>query len=78
MIEPSDALRRSTERQNERYPYVRRDKHGGWAFYCCHGCHGCGGAPQGDRYPRPIDAYLARLEWRGKVPVGPVRRIDNA
>ena len=86
MIEPSEDLQLSTERQNERYRRVRYwteadnkqvtrgyEHEPGWYGFCCGGCHGCGGVPMTNKYPRPIDAYLAILEWRGEVPVGPVR-----
>ena len=81
-IVPTDA------RKAERYPYVVAwtdadtigRTHGpdktGWVGLCCRGCHGCGGAPVTDAYPLPIEAHLARLEWLGEVPVGPVRVIE--
>ena len=76
MIEPTESLRLSTERQDESYPWVVKGA-GGWAGRCCRGCHGCAEQPITDFYPRPIDAHLARLEWQGKIPVGPARVVDG-
>lgn len=88
MIEPSEELKRTTERQDERYPGVifwteahnkrvtpGHEREPGWYGMCCSGCHGCGGVPVTGKYPRPIDAHLALLEREGKIPVGPVRVV---
>ena len=88
MIEPSESLRASAERQDERYPGVMYWTEGhnkgvtpgweskpGWYGMCCPGCHGCGGVPITGRYLRPIDAYLALLDRDGEIPVGPARIV---
>lgn len=93
MIEPTDRLRASLDRQKERYklvryitPQIAKEAYGytnpeqytaGWYGMCCMGCHGCSGGPISGPDPRPIDAHLARLEWLGKVPVGPVRVAEK-
>lgn len=89
MIEPNEDLRLSTERQDEQYRHVRYwdeldnkqmtpgwEHEPGWYGFCCGGCHGCGGAPITNKYPRPIDAHLARLEWIGEVPISEVRIVS--
>lgn len=90
ILEPTEDLRRSAERQDERYrdviywtedhnkgvtPGYERDP--GWYGMCCDGCHGCCGLPVTGKHLRPIDAYLALLEWEGKVPVGPTRVVEQ-
>lgn len=84
----------SRMRQDEHYPHVRywkpqRDNRGlsswaqmdqeGWTAECCSGgCHGCSGAMVVGVHPRPIDAHLARLDWLGEIPVGPVRVMQKS
>lgn len=66
-------------RQSEKYPHVVLWGQRSWAFLCCYtGCHGCSGIPMSTGYDRPIDAYLAYLEWKGEVPVGPVRVVSQS